>query len=115
VCPECCRHEEPTEAERALFAANGVTAPASVCRAVGCDHCRGAGYLDRIGVFEVVLPSAALVDKIVAGLPENELRSAIRAAGTPSLLTDVLTKVRDGITTLDEMGRMTWLEPSADH
>lgn len=115
VCPECCRHEEPTEAERSLFTANGVTPPASVCRAVGCDHCRGAGYLDRIGVFEVVLPSAALVDKIVAGLPENELRSAIRAAGTPSLLTDVLTKVRDGITTLDEMGRMTWLEPSGNH
>ena len=95
--------------------ATRVTPPASVSRAVGCDHCRGAGYLDRIGVFEVVLPSAALVDKIVAGLPENELRSAIRAAGTPSLLTDVLTKVRDGITTLDEMGRMTWLEPSGNH
>jgi type II secretory ATPase GspE/PulE/Tfp pilus assembly ATPase PilB-like protein len=115
VCRECCRHEEPTEAERALFAANGVTAPPSVCRAVGCDHCRGAGYLDRIGVFEVALPSPELVDKIVAGLPENELRSAIRAAGTPSLLTDVLTKVRDGITTLDELGRMAWLEPSANH
>lgn len=115
VCPECCRHEEPTEAERALFAANGVTPPASISRAVGCNHCRGAGYLDRIGVFEVVLPSPALVDKIVAGLPENELRSAIRAAGTPSLLTDVLTKVRDGITTLDELGRMTWLESSGNH
>ena len=114
VCRECCRHEAPTAAESRLFTANGITPPTTVCRAVGCAHCQQAGYLDRIGVFEVVLPSAALVDKIVQGVPESELRGAIRAAGTPSLLADVLMKVRDGVTTLDELGRMTWLEPGDD-
>lgn len=115
VCLDCSRHEPPTQLEKELFAANSVAVPETVCRAVGCPHCQGVGYRDRVGVFEVVLPSAALVDKIVAGLPENELRSAIRAAGTPSLLADVLTKIREGVTTFDEMGRMTWLEPSTEH
>jgi type II secretory ATPase GspE/PulE/Tfp pilus assembly ATPase PilB-like protein/nucleotide-binding universal stress UspA family protein len=112
VCHECCRQEAPGDAERRLFTENGVENPKTVSRAVGCAHCQHTGYLDRIGVFEVVLPTGAIVDKIVHGVAENELRSAIREAGTPSLLTDVLTKVRDGITTLDEMGRMTWLDPS---
>ena len=115
VCLDCSRHEPPTQPEKELFAANSVAVPETVCRAVGCPHCQGVGYRDRVGVFEVVLPSAALVDKIVAGLPENELRGAIRAAGTPSLLADVLTKIREGVTTFDEMGRMTWLEPSTEH
>ncbi|HWB14378.1 MAG TPA: ATPase, T2SS/T4P/T4SS family [Pirellulales bacterium] len=112
VCRECCRQEAPTESELRWFADNGVPPPATVSRAVGCAHCQQTGYLDRVGVFEVVLPTDALVDKIVQGTPENELRAAIRAAGTPSLLADVLTKVRDGVTTLEEVGRMTWLEPS---
>jgi type II secretory ATPase GspE/PulE/Tfp pilus assembly ATPase PilB-like protein len=94
-----------------LFKANFIEPPAAVVRAVGCPHCHGMGYRDRVGVFEVVLPTSEIVDKIIRGLPENELRDAIRAAGTPSLLTDVLTKVRDGITTLDEVRKMTWLEP----
>jgi type IV pilus assembly protein PilB len=112
VCRECCRQEGPREAESRLFDANGISSPNNVCRAVGCAHCQQTGYLDRVGVFEVVLPSSTLVDKIVQGMPENELRSDIRAAGTPSLLSDVLMKVRDGITTFDEVNRMTWLEPS---
>jgi type II secretory ATPase GspE/PulE/Tfp pilus assembly ATPase PilB-like protein/nucleotide-binding universal stress UspA family protein len=112
VCRECCRQEAPQESELRWFTENGVSPPATVCRAVGCAHCQQTGYLDRVGVFEVVLPSDTLVDKIVQGMPENELRGAIRAAGTQSLLTDVLTKVRDGITTLDEVGKMTWLEPA---
>jgi type II secretory ATPase GspE/PulE/Tfp pilus assembly ATPase PilB-like protein/nucleotide-binding universal stress UspA family protein len=112
VCRECCRQETPSEAELRLFTAHGVPAPTTVCRAVGCAHCQQTGYLERVGVFEVVLPSSPLVDKIVQGVPENELRSAIRVAGTPSLLTDVLTKVREGVTTLDEVSKMTWLEPS---
>ncbi|HVX12781.1 MAG TPA: ATPase, T2SS/T4P/T4SS family [Pirellulales bacterium] len=114
VCRECCRHESPSDAEVRLFTANAVAVPDTVCRAVGCVHCQQTGYLDRIGIYEVVLPGNALVDQIVRGVPENELRTAIRAAGTPSLLTDVLTKVRSGITTLDEVARMTWLEPSSD-
>jgi general secretion pathway protein E len=112
VCRECCRQEAPAESELRWFTDNGVSPPATVCRAVGCAHCQQTGYLDRIGVFEVVLPTNALVDKIVQGTPENELRTAIRAAGTPSLLADVLMKVRDGVTTLEEVGKMTWLEPS---
>jgi type II secretory ATPase GspE/PulE/Tfp pilus assembly ATPase PilB-like protein/nucleotide-binding universal stress UspA family protein len=112
VCRECCRQEAPTREEAELFAAHGVEPPATVSRAVGCGHCHGVGYRDRIGVFEVALPTAGLVDEIVRGLPETELRAALRSAGTRSLLADALTKVRDGITTLEEVREMTWLEPA---
>lgn len=110
VCRECCQQEPPSADETQLFIANGVEPPATVSRTVGCAHCHGVGYRDRIGVFEVALPTTALVDEIVRGLPENELRTALRAAGTRSLLADALTKVRDGITTLEEVREMTWLE-----
>jgi type IV pilus assembly protein PilB len=110
VCHECCRRDPLTESEAALFAAHDMTPPETLLRPVGCPRCRGSGYWDRIGVFEAVLPSPALVREIVEGMPESELRSAIRVSGIPNLIADGLTKVRDGLTTMEEIRKMSWVE-----
>lgn len=108
LCPRCVIMRPPTRAEAAAFAAEGVEPPAELGRPVGCDHCRGSGHLDRVGIFEAVITDGAIRDTIDAGATEEEVRTAIRAKGTPSLMADALTKARDGIISFQEARDLKW-------
>ncbi len=75
----------------------------------GCHACNGTGYQGRISLFESLLPSRALREHIAAGASEEALRLTALRSGTVSLLAAGLAKARDGLTALDELGRV--LEP----
>jgi general secretion pathway protein E len=106
LCPECAARSPTTDAEAQVFLSEGLTPPAELPRAVGCPHCRGTGYRDRIGVFEAVAIEGPAADSILSGAPEGEFRKVIRSSGTPSLMGDGLQKVSEGITTLEEVQGM---------
>ena len=110
LCPKCRRREPLAEADAALFRGNEVPVPEAIHRAVGCSDCHGGGYFDRIGIFEVVPASRDLSEAVVRGTLEEELRDLIRSQGNISLLSDALRKVADGVTTLDEVRRMHWVD-----
>ena len=76
---------------------------------VGCPACRGKGYRGRVGVFEVVLADAELVQLINEGATEHEVREQIRHSGTPDSNSNALNKVAAGLTSLDEAKKMTWV------
>lgn len=107
LCRECCRRDGPTAAEADLFARYGVVSPQEINRPVGCPRCRKTGYVDRIGVFEIVIPENDVMRAIEDGLPEDELRRIIRSHGTVSLESDALEKVAEGITSIEEFNAMT--------
>jgi type II secretory ATPase GspE/PulE/Tfp pilus assembly ATPase PilB-like protein/nucleotide-binding universal stress UspA family protein len=109
LCPECSRRSSTLESEAARFVTEGLTASAELGRAVGCAHCRGTGYRDRIGVFEAVSTSADTAEAILSGVGEAEFRKVIRAAGTASLVGDSLQKAIDGLTTIEEALGAKWL------
>jgi general secretion pathway protein E len=104
-----CRRQAPLDAEgAAIFSEEGLDPPETVFVARGCPACRHTGYFERIGIFEAVDPDRRIREAIESGASEDELRSLVRSAGTVSLRSDALAKVRDGITTLDELRTMTW-------
>lgn len=103
LCPECSAKSPTTDAEARLFASEGLTPPAELPRASGCDRCRGTGYRDRIAVVEAVAIAGPAAEAILSGASEDEFRRVLRSSGTPSLLADGLQKVSEGITTLDEI------------
>jgi type II secretory ATPase GspE/PulE/Tfp pilus assembly ATPase PilB-like protein len=106
---QACRREVPLDpADAQTFTDELLEPPARVFDAVGCDKCRQTGYHERIGVFEVALPTREIRAAIENGVAEEELRDLLRSSGTISLRADALTKVRDGITTLDEVNTMIW-------
>jgi general secretion pathway protein E len=80
-----------------------------VYRAVGCDACRGTGYRGRVGLFELLV----LDDDCRHLVQSRSSAAAIREAGLDSgmhlLAMDGLLKVHQGITTLDEVLRVTSL------
>jgi type IV pilus assembly protein PilB len=76
-------------------------------RGRGCDRCNGSGYKGRVGVFEVMEVSDGLRERVVAGAPTTELRRLACEEGMLTLRQSGLQKVRDGVTTIEEVVRET--------
>lgn len=115
---EKCREVRPISPnERAKFVDAGLDPPADVSHPVGCSHCQGTGYYERIGVFEVVESTAELEEAIKCGAAENEIRQLLRNSGVWSHAVDGLEKARRGITSVEEVARIRWGSPGqrADH
>jgi type II secretory ATPase GspE/PulE/Tfp pilus assembly ATPase PilB-like protein len=70
----------------------------------GCVHCRSTGYKGRLGIFEILPMSPDIVAAIDARTPAEQIHTD---SGRPTLLQDGMRKVRAGVTTLDEILRVT--------
>jgi type IV pilus assembly protein PilB len=75
--------------------------------AVGCADCGGTGYKGRTGLYEVMEVTESLRDLVLAAAPVVELRRVAVANGMVTLRRSGLRKVRDGVTSLEEVARET--------
>jgi type IV pilus assembly protein PilB len=74
--------------------------------AVGCSGCTG-GYRGRTGIFEVMPMTSALSDIVMAGGSTLDIERQARIEGIYSMRQSGLLKVKQGITTLEEVERVT--------
>jgi type IV pilus assembly protein PilB len=100
LCKECKTVTDVTDAVRERFALGNAT----IYAAHGCSACRGSGYKGRIGIFEFLPMTPELNAAVYQRRPAEEIQ---RISGRPNLLEDGLKKVRSGVTTLDELLRVT--------
>jgi type II secretory ATPase GspE/PulE/Tfp pilus assembly ATPase PilB-like protein len=73
----------------------------------GCGKCRRTGFLGRVGIFEMLVPDDALRDAITSGANLEQLRRLAVDAGMKTLLADGFEKIRQGMTTIEEVLRVT--------
>ncbi len=78
-----------------------------IYRAQGCSHCRDTGYRGRTGIHELFVLDEPIRRAIIEGKDANTLNDIAARGGMLSLFQDGLRKVADGITTLDELARVT--------
>ena len=77
-------------------------------RTEGCDACQHTGYRGRMGIYELVPMSDELQGMIVSGANVNDLKNhAHRKQGHRTLLQDGLVKASQGLTTVEEVMRLT--------
>ena len=76
-------------------------------RTSGCPACRGTGYRGRAGLYELLTVSAEVRKLASTGVPATELRAAAIRAGLRSLRDDGWGRVLQGITTVEEVLRVT--------
>jgi general secretion pathway protein E len=74
---------------------------------VGCEHCGHTGYKGRTGVYELMSASPQVQALIHNRAPEQELAAAATAAGLRSMREDGERLVREGVTSLEEVVRVT--------
>ena len=104
VCSKCVRFEAPTDKERKLM--DGF-APEKIPHAVGCSQCRGSGYSGRIGLYELLLMNDELRDLIASNPPITTFRKSCLESGMQHLRIDGFAKMAGGLTTLEEILRLT--------
>ena len=63
-----------------------------------------------MGIYELLSMTSAIKDRIAAKAPAHEIRNAARAEGFRTLRDDGVAKVQAGITTIEEVIRVTQLE-----
>lgn len=94
----------------------GQIEPSELMAGKGCDKCRNSGYSGRCGIHELLIVDENFRELINKDASVNAMRQAFRRSGWPSLFEDGLIKVKKGITTIDEVLRVTeaeGLDPAA--
>ena len=77
-----------------------------VYKAVGCDKCT-KGYKGRVGIFEVMPVTDAMGKLIMEGANSIQIRDLARTEGLQDLRASGLAKVKEGVTSLEEINRVT--------
>ncbi len=107
VCTACAQAYEPTDDELALFSDQDIPDALMLKRAQGCKRCRQSGYEGRSGIHEILRITDNLKACSFGGDAPEKLEEIARQDGYRTLRQDGLDKVLRGITTLEEIARLT--------
>ncbi|MCU7799171.1 MAG: Flp pilus assembly complex ATPase component TadA [gamma proteobacterium symbiont of Lucinoma myriamae] len=106
ICPDCCGEHSMTDVEAKLL---GILPEEmfSVHRGEGCNQCGGTGYRGRIGLYELLIISDEIRYLINTGADANIMRKKAVEQGMLTLRQDALSKLTHGLTTVEEVVRVT--------
>jgi len=106
ICPNCKEEEDaPLQALLNVGFSEAEAPEIQLYRGRGCDHCNQRGYKGRIALFEVMTVSDDIRELILSGATAIELRRKSLEEGMIGLRQSGLQKIRDGITTIEEVVR----------
>lgn len=113
LCPKCKKPHKITEEDKKYFEQITKVAgvkfdleKANMFEPVGCKECNNLGYLERIGVFEVLCIDDVLKDMIADGKSAIDIRQyAIENTDYKPLIVDAVNKCLEGITTISEINK----------
>ncbi len=106
LCPHCKTvHDIPRQALLDAGFFEDEVDTLKINRAVGCDQC-SEGYKGRVGIYQVMPISEEMGRIIMAGGNAIDLADQARKEGTPDLRESGLNKVRQGVTSLEELNRV---------
>jgi general secretion pathway protein E len=110
-CPQCAAPEKP-DAE--LLKSSDLTATQvknyKFMAGKGCGHCRGTGYKGRKAIAELLSLNDEIREMIIERAPARLIRDAAKRNGTRFLREAALDLVKDGVTTLREINRVTFVD-----
>jgi type IV pilus assembly protein PilB len=110
VCSRCRETYRPPDG---LIADAGLTDRADETEFIhgaGCSHCNQTGYRGRTGIFELMAVNEEIRDAVLGRPSAAELYELARKNGLRTLREDGVEKVLRGVTTLEEVARVTQLE-----
>lgn len=105
VCRDCGKKMSASTREQEIFAKRGITIE-EINRGSGCASCNMTGYRGRVAIHEVLLIDDAMRELINSNATPAKMREAAVNSGTIFLIDDGLDKVRQGLTTTEEVLRV---------
>jgi type IV pilus assembly protein PilB len=106
ICDHCKQPFNLTPRDMVMVERAGIQ-PDEVFYGTGCEHCRRSGYSGRAGIYEMLLIDDKFRDIITQDASISNMRRAFRESGQKSLYDDGMLKVKSGLTTIEEVLRVT--------
>jgi type IV pilus assembly protein PilB len=106
ICSQCREEYTPSDEMREFLTLQGFTSE-KMFKGKGCDRCRKTGYTGRLGIYELLVMDDSLRDMVTRSPDVNHLRKLCRERGLVTLREDGFQKVIQGLTTVDEILRVT--------
>ncbi len=106
LCPHCRKLAAPSDSMREFLNIQGFN-ETDIWASTGCDKCRKTGFSGRLGIYELMVMDDALRDMVTQNPDVNNLRKYCRERGLIALREDGFEKARAGLTTIDEVLRVT--------
>lgn len=107
----CNRCKQPFQPSEAVLTEAGIPPEmlreASFAKGKGCGYCQKKGYRGRLGIFEMMIITPQVRQKIFEGRSSVEIRKLAISQGMRTLYMDGIDKVVRGVTTFDEVFRNT--------
>lgn len=111
LCLHCREAYRPTDADIAELAPDGATSDLEIYRARGCAQCSGTGYSGRVALYEV-MPVTGPLRRLMRSGSSEEIHAAAVEAGMTTLRRDGMRLVLAGVSSLEEVRRVSgdWLD-----
>ena len=106
ICPTCKESYKVADNMKRYIDRAGIHAE-ELYHGAGCDQCRGSGFAGRLGIYELLVVDEAFRDMINRDASVSNMRRAFVQSQSPSLYDDGLGKVKLGLTTVEEVLRVT--------
>jgi type II secretion system protein E len=105
ICPKCSVPYKPNHQELEMIGNdnNGI----QFMKGTGCDSCNSIGYRGQIGLFEMLVANEEIERLVMERSNSGRIREAATRMGMTTLRDDGIAKVKEGITTLSEVLRVT--------
>lgn len=114
VCNHC---GEPTAPDERTVRLLGLTADdvsgGDLRRGTGCQICEGTGFRGRVGIYELLAVTPQMREAVLSGASETAIARLARSQGMRTLREDGVRKAMEGVTTLEEVLRVTPEESTA--
>jgi general secretion pathway protein E len=107
LCPHCKQEYVPENAELWEIGLEQTQPPLKLYRGEGCDKCMNTGYKGRSGIFEFLNVSDSIQSLMLKSSESHQLRQQAIREGMRTLRQDGVRKVMSGLTTIDEVLRVT--------
>ncbi len=109
VCRDCRETHQATEREKHIFEKRGLTIE-TIERGSGCSQCNMTGYRGRMAIHEVLVVNEEIKDIINRNGTSAEIREIAMKNKTIFLIDDGLSKVKEGMTTTEEVLRVAMMD-----
>lgn len=106
ICPGC-KEVDASVADKEELRLLGISNGKPFYRGTGCEECAFTGYHGRLGIYELIAIDDDMRRLILKSADANEIREVARKNGMKTLLEDGAGKIKEGITTLNELLRVT--------
>jgi type IV pilus assembly protein PilB len=111
ICPHCKKSVRyPTDVLRGSGLDPDSWARVQFAEGAGCIECSGTGFRGRCAISELLDLSDRIREMIISRRPTSEIKRAARDEGMTFLRDSALSKVREGVTTLKEINKVTFIE-----